>query len=193
MIKLLSSILLATSLLSGAVSAADLKLFKTFDGKVVYCHGKKDFDATSFDKAIQIEIVNQTVEEEFVQSDLQMTLVKCVDNRWVLDSSPSNETTQAVVRNRSTNSLDNVRVETAYRNYEFFAIDEGNKVFAQGNLDLLEKNGKQLISLKLPSDLLEKNSLEIFVRTISSFQASNGTRSDGNRYVIFGSYRLELR
>lgn len=175
-------ITLAALLGTQLASAETARLYKTFDGSVVRCQGNQKSNSSLGNKAIQVELISATDSQKDLDASLKVSVVRCEDSRWVMDTNPSRENYVAD---------NNVAVELTYSNYEALVVDKNYQVVSVLNLADVETLSAQTQSLSVNKTSENPQDFEVIVRATVEVRASNGYYQKEIRN--FGSYRLRIQ
>ncbi|WP_374027582.1 hypothetical protein ACES2J_15510 [Bdellovibrio bacteriovorus] len=178
MARLIFSVL--SMILAAGAANADITLNKVIDGSVAYCDSTRGIPAPTA-KVVQLSLISSSSSEEEQETTLRVSLVKCQDSQWVLDSAPTRESYVAP---------NGVKVEITYSNYEMLLANKNSDVLLQTDLEHLNQGAVQERSVFFYKTREVPQDVDVIIRTRKNVKADNGV--EYSESVTFGSFRIRL-
>ncbi|MGZ3771584.1 MAG: hypothetical protein ACXVCR_17410 [Bdellovibrio sp.] len=183
--KISYAISLLTTLVFCSISsnsfAQEIKTLKTLDGSVVYCD--KDAEQSTFgSKQIYVQVVGANKTDKSHEPSLKISVVKCQNSKWVVDSKPSAE---------SYIAPNGAKVAVRYSEYEVLILSNDEKVLAQMPLNELASAGVQTLTTSMDKSKDSTQSFEVLVRANRTIKSSDGYNSTD--LVTFGTFRIQFK
>lgn len=177
MLRLVSVVSL---LMFASVSQADITLNKVLDGSTAYCDGSRMAPAAQ-EKVVQLSLVSASANDDQQQTTLRVSLVKCLNSQWQLDTDPTRE---------SFIAPNGAKVEITYSNYEMLLVNSSYDVLLQTKLEHLNNSSVQEQSVSFFKTREIPQDVEVIIRTRKHVKTDTGV--EYSEPVNFGTFRIRL-